>query len=78
MIQIDQASLGLAREHLLAGITDPFVRAYHDYQIALAVAFGAIQADAEQEMEEVLAFETELARVGSYHLLQGISSQENF
>lgn len=65
MIQIDQASLGLAREYLMLGITEPFVKAYHDYQIALAVAFGATQAAAEQEMAEILAFETELARVRS-------------
>lgn len=61
--QIDQASLGLSREYLIAKFEEPFVVAYHNYQIDLAVLFGASRDNAETAMRDVLDFETELAEV---------------
>lgn len=63
MKQIDQASLGLSREYLINGLEEPFVKAYHDYQVNLAVEFGAERAFAEVEMRQALDFEIELAEV---------------
>ena len=63
MKQIDQASLGLAREYLIEGLEEPFVKAYHEYQVDLAIAFEALEVLAEVEMRQVLDFETALARV---------------
>lgn len=61
--QIDQASLGLSREYLINKLAEPFVQAYHSYQVDLAVLFGADRSRAESEMREVLDFEIELAEV---------------
>lgn len=61
--QIDQASLGLSREYLIKNVEEPFVQAYHNYQVDLAVMFGADRALAEIEMKEALDFEIELAEV---------------
>jgi hypothetical protein len=61
--QIDQASLGLSREYLINKLDEPFVVAYHSYQVDLAVMFGADRARAEAEMKDALNFEIELAEV---------------
>lgn len=42
---------------------EPFVAAYRDYQVDLAVLFGANRATAVTEMGQVLEFEFELAEV---------------
>lgn len=42
---------------------EPFVVAYRDYQVDLAVLFGANRATAVTEMGQVLEFEFELAEV---------------
>jgi hypothetical protein len=64
-LKIDQASLGLSREYLtdIRGINEPFVAAYHAYQVDLAVMFEADRARAETEMRAVLDFEIALAEV---------------
>lgn len=61
--QIDQAALGLDREYLIEELEDPFVIAYHSYQVDLAVLFGAQEDIAAIEMREVLDFEIQLATV---------------
>lgn len=62
--QIDQASLGLSREYLINKLTEPFVQAYHSYQVDLAEMFGALdRTRVESEMKAVLEFEFELAEV---------------
>lgn len=61
--KIDQASLGLSKQYLDKGIEEPFVKAYHEYQVNLAVLFGASIATATAEMAEVLDFEMKLANV---------------
>lgn len=50
-------------EYLEQNLTEPFVQAYHDYQVDLAVLFGAERGLAVVEMMEVLNFEIELAKV---------------
>lgn len=55
--------MGLAREYLIEGRTEPFVQAYHDYQIDLAMMMGATREAAETQMAEALDFETKLAGV---------------
>jgi hypothetical protein len=61
--QIDQASLGLSREYLIQGRAHPFVQAYQNYQIDLAVLMGAPRERAITEMNAVLDFEFRLAEV---------------
>jgi hypothetical protein len=61
--QIDQANLGLSREYLIKKLDEPFVQAYHSYQVDLAVLFGAQRQRAETEMKAALDFEIELAEV---------------
>ncbi|KAJ6647387.1 Neprilysin-2 [Pseudolycoriella hygida] len=63
VITIDQARLGLSREFLIQNLTEPFVQAYHDYQVDLAVLFGANRIRAEVEMMEALNFEIKLAQI---------------
>lgn len=57
--------MGLNREYLIEKFEEPFVVAYHEYQVDLAVLFGAERTRAETEMAEVLEFEFELAEVTS-------------
>lgn len=61
--QIDQAALGLSREYLIKGMENPIVKAYHSYQVDMAVLYGADRSRAEKEMKEVLEFEFALANV---------------
>lgn len=61
--QIDQAALGLSREYLIKGLDNPIVKAYHSYQVDMAVLYGADRNRAEKEMKEVLEFEFALANV---------------
>lgn len=61
--QIDQAALGLSREYLIKGIENPIVKAYHAYQVDMAVLYGADRERAEKEMRDVLDFEFALANV---------------
>lgn len=50
----------------MLNMTEPFVQAYHDYQVDLAVLFGAERPRAEVEMMEALNFEIALANVTFY------------
>jgi len=53
----------LREPHLIAGLDDPFVAAYHQYQIDTAILYGATEASAKREMRSVLDFEIELAKI---------------
>ena len=64
--QIDQTDFGLDIEYLLKGVENPIVKAYLDYQIDVAVQFGADKAKAEKEMTDALEFEIGLAKVKSF------------
>ena len=64
--QIDQASLGLSREYLIKKLEEPFVQAYHDYQVDLAVLMSGNRTRTELEMRAALDFEIELAEVNFY------------
>ncbi|XP_058117957.1 neprilysin-2-like [Anopheles ziemanni] len=63
MIDVDQTSLGLAREYLVKGLENPIVSAYYDYMVDMAVILGADQARAKQELLESLNFEMALANI---------------
>lgn len=45
------------------GLNDTTSRAYHEYLVDLAVAFGAEKDRAEKEMYDVLQFQVDLANV---------------
>ncbi len=47
----------------MLNLAEPFVQAYHDYQVDLAVEFGAELSRAQSEMLDALNFEIELANV---------------
>lgn len=55
----------------MLNLAEPFVQAYHNYQVDLAELFGAPRALAEAEMLEALNFEIELARV-NFPIIQEI------
>jgi hypothetical protein len=58
--------LGLNREFLLKGLDEKLVKAYHQFQVEMAVFYGANESDAKKEMREVLDFEMRLANVSGY------------
>jgi hypothetical protein len=58
--------LGLSREYLIKGIDNPIVKAYHSYQVDMAVLYGAERSRAEKEMREVLDLEFALANVSDF------------
>jgi hypothetical protein len=53
----------LSREYLIKKLEEPFVKAYLDYQVDLAVLFNADRTRAVSEMTAALNFEIELAEV---------------
>ena len=60
-IEIDQASFGLDRSYLSKGFEEKEVKAYLRYMVDMAVHLGADRSRAEEEMNEVLKFEKQLA-----------------
>ncbi|XP_070498436.1 neprilysin-2-like [Chironomus tepperi] len=63
IINIDQTDFGLDIEYLRKGINDSIVQAYLNYQIDIAVLFGADRERAEKEAMDVVQFEIELANI---------------
>ncbi|XP_021947553.1 neprilysin-2 isoform X2 [Folsomia candida] len=61
IIDIDQPALGLSREYLTKGLNESEVKAYHKYQVELAVLLGADRTTAVKDMRDALEFETQLA-----------------
>lgn len=55
--------MGLSREYLIKGLNNTIVKAYHKYQVDMAVLYGADRKRAEKEMRDVLEFEFALANV---------------
>jgi neprilysin len=53
----------LSREFLIKGTEEKLVKAYYNYQVDMAVLYGAEKGEAEKEIKEVLAFEIALANV---------------
>lgn len=51
------------RNYLIEGLENFYVKAYHNYQIDLAVMFGASSAGAKIQMRKALDFEIDLAKV---------------
>lgn len=62
-MQIDQAAIGLSREYLIKGMEDKIVKAYYEYQVDMAVIYGAERSRAQRELMESLEFEIALANV---------------
>ncbi|KAL7013333.1 hypothetical protein ACKWTF_015337 [Chironomus riparius] len=63
IIRIDQAEFNLEREQFLEGLDSKIIKAYHVYQVELAVLYGAKRICAELQMKEVLDFEIALAEL---------------
>ncbi|KAG8241098.1 NEDD8 protease nep2 [Homalodisca vitripennis] len=62
VIQIDQAVLGLSREFLVKGLSNPIVQAYYSYMVDIAEMYGADRRLAQVKLNESLMFEIELAK----------------
>ena len=62
--QTREPILGLSAENL-KNLSDPFVEAYYQKQVDMAVMLGAEKSQAEVEMREALIFESELSKVVS-------------
>ncbi|XP_046660730.1 neprilysin-2-like [Homalodisca vitripennis] len=63
VIEVDQPELGLAREFLIKGLSDPLVQAYYSYMVDIAVMYGAERELAEVKLNDSLMFEIELAKI---------------
>lgn len=63
-------ALGMDREYLIKGFDDETVQAYYNYQVDLAVIYGAERFNAELEMKDVINFEMALANVRKYFFLK--------
>lgn len=55
--------MGIDRQFLIAGLDDPLVKAYHKYQVEMAVLLGSERNYAEKEMQLALEFEIGLAEI---------------
>lgn len=64
IIELDQSSLGLPdRSYYFKSFNDTTVKAYYDSMVESAVMLGASRLEAQRQMNEVLEFETSLARI---------------
>ena len=65
VLTFDQADLGLSKEYWDKGMEEPEVKAYFKYMIDTAVLFGANEEIARSELEEVMNFESKLAKISA-------------
>ena len=63
VLDLDQPTLGISREYLVAGLQHTEVAAYLSYMVDIATMLGAERQQAEVEMLEVVQFEMELANI---------------
>ena len=64
LFQFDQTTLGLpSRDYYLQSSSAPYLEAYKNYLIKIATLLGAPLDDATHQAEELINFETRLARV---------------
>lgn len=63
VLDLDQPSLGMAREYLMKGLDDEDVKAYYNYMTDVAQMLGADRTEAEIQMLETLEFEMRLAKI---------------
>ena len=63
VLDLDQPTLGISREYLVAGLQHREVAAYLSYMVDIAIMLGADRQQAEVEMLEVVQFEMELANI---------------
>lgn len=63
-LQFDQTSLGLpTREYYLQAVNKMYLEAYRDYMVKIATLLGAEPDKSSSEANQIIAFETALARV---------------
>lgn len=60
---------------LLKGLDNPVVKAYHSFQVDMAVLYGADRERAEKDMKEAFEFETALANVSLQRFFKSILSK---
>jgi len=63
VLDLDQPSLGMAREYLIKGVDNSDVQAYKTYMLDVATLLGADPEIAARDMTEVLQFEIALANI---------------
>ena len=64
LFQFDQTTLGMpSRDYYLQSSNAPYLEAYKNYLIKIATLLGAPLDDATNQAEELINFETRLARV---------------
>ena len=63
VLDLDQPTLGISRDYLVAGLQHTEVAAYLAYMVDVATMLGADRQQAEVEMLEVVKFEMELANI---------------
>lgn len=63
IINLDQVELELDRENWITGLNDDVVKAYFNYMVEVAVIFGAERKFAEYELEVMIRFRGELAKI---------------
>lgn len=63
IINLDQVELELDRENWITGLKDNVVKAYFNYMVEVAVIFGAERKFAEYELEVMIRFRGELAKI---------------
>lgn len=70
---MDQTTLGIDEDYLLAGLDDPITQAYYKYMLSVAEVLGANRTEAELQLKEALLFEIELAKVWWHTLPNHVS-----
>ncbi|XP_075210194.1 neprilysin-4-like [Lycorma delicatula] len=66
IIQFDQTSLGLpTRDYYLQSSNLMYLNAYKNYMIKIATLLGASSESVKEQADEIIAFETSLARITS-------------
>lgn len=64
IVHIDQISLGLpAREYFLDDTNFKFLRAYKVFMLSIAILLNADPKQAEDDVEEIVQFEIQLAQI---------------
>ncbi|XP_031357059.1 neprilysin-2-like isoform X2 [Photinus pyralis] len=63
IILIDEGMLMMKKDFLMQGFDSPVVRAFYNYIVKVAVAYGADPDLAETDMKDVINFQIEFARI---------------
>lgn len=71
-VQIDQPFIVSFDKLMRKGLSEKVVRAYYEYMVQIAEAFGAEKEAAEREMKEVINLDIMLTKVRKLPLQQNI------